>query len=130
MQIVALKKFQLGLYFDWYKFWHRKGFPMAMRCENIIAVEKDGELGAAIMVQAVQNSACCIFSVLVRNPYCDRDFSSEAVDFLIQNLGSFAKSMGYVTFVSLVGDEHAKARYQKNGIAESPEVLTLFSGVC
>lgn len=132
MQIKAFTKDQLEIYFRWYNFYHKKGFPNSVRCNNIIAVWSDEQqaFGAGIMVQPIQNSVCCIFSFLTRNPFCDREFSSEAVDFLVQNLGSFAKSMGYATFVSMIGEQAAKARFKKNGVKEVETGLSMFYGEC
>lgn len=129
MQIKFLTPEEHLDYYKWYEFYN-ESFPTILGGELIIAVEKDGVLGAGIIVQPIIRGTSCIFSFITRNPFCDRKFSSAAVDFMIQNLGSIAKEIGYSSFVSMIGEEPAKARFRKNGIKESKGSLTLFWGEC
>ena len=116
-------------YFRWFEFWHHGQRPERYHCEEIAVVELDGIFYSGIMVQRIPNSVCCIFTSICRNPFAEnKDLSSEAVDFLIKQLPSLAKKLGYTYFVSLVGEESAKARYRKNGVKEYPTPLTMFYG--
>lgn len=129
MQIRLMTEAEREEYFKWYKFYHTH-FPDFLLCENIATVEKDGVLGAAIMVYPIMDSKLCIFSFVARNPFCDKVFSSNAVDYLIKNLGTITKSLGYEAFISVIGEAPAKARFRKNGIKEFKESMTTFFGEC
>lgn len=129
MVIRLLTKVEHEDFFKWYSFYHDK-FPEPLLCDTIVAVEEKDVLGAGIMVQPIMGGAFCMFSFITRNPFCDRKFSSNSVDFLIKNLGTIAKTFGYRNFVSMIGEEPAKNRFRKNGIRESKGSLTLFWGEC
>lgn len=128
MIIRKLDKLNNECYFRWYEFWHKNQRPVVVRAEEIAVVEQDGVYGAGIMVQRIPDSSCVMFSFITRNPFCDREFSDQAVDFLIKNLPGLAKKLGYEYFVSLVGEESAKARYIKCGMSLSDKPLSMFWG--
>jgi hypothetical protein len=129
MQLVILNDDESQEYFKWYEFYNDH-FPEILGGNKFLAVSRAGVLGAGIIVQPIVGGNSCIFSFITRNPFCDRKFSSEAVDFLIQNLGYIAKGLGYAYFISMIGEEPAKARFRKNGVKESKGLLTLFWGEC
>lgn len=129
MTIRPLTKVEHEEYFKWYGFYHDK-FPGLLKCETIVGVEENGVLGCGIMVQPILGGNYCMFSFITRNPFCDRKFSSDSVDFLIQHLSQLAAINGFNAFVSMVGEEPAKARFRKNKIKESKGSLTLFWGEC
>lgn len=125
MKIRFLEPSELLEYQRWYLFFHKRNFPKSFYSESVLCAEENGVLGAAIMYQPVQKAPFCLFTYLTRNPYCDRNLSSRAVDFLIQNLGSVARENGFTHFASLIGEESAKNRFRKNGIQDDVD-LTLF----
>ena len=128
MYLRKLTQYSNEMFFRWYEWHHRKGFDSALRTEDVIVVEQDGIFGAGIMLYAVADSPFCIFMHITRNPFCDREFSDKAVDFLIRHLGPLAKAEGYEYFVSAVGDPLAKERYRKNNVKELIENNTIFYG--
>jgi len=116
-------------YFKWYKFYHTH-FPDFLLCENIATVEKDGVLGAAIMVYPIVGSKLCMYLFITRNPFCDKVFSSYAVDYLVSNLKGLTKSLGYDAFVSVMSEAPAIARFEKLGVLKFPKPMTTFFGEC
>ena len=129
MQIRLMSEVEQKQYFEWYRFYHTH-FPDFLMCNTIATVEEDGILGAAIMVYPMIGSKLCLYSFVARNPFCDKKFSSDAVDFLIKNLESLTKSIGYDAFISIIGEAPAKARFRKNHVKEFNESMTTFFGVC
>lgn len=128
MTIRKLTAIDNECYFRWYEFSRKGNRPVVMRQEEIAVVEKDGLFGAGVMVARVPDSSCCAFTAICRNPFVDREFSSEAVDFLIKHYGAIAKKLGYTHWVSVVEDDLARARYRKCGAKEFKNPCTLFWG--
>jgi hypothetical protein len=116
-------------YFKWYCHYHTH-FPNFLLCENIATVEKDGVLWAEIMVYPILGSKLCMFLFITRNPFCDKVFSSDAVDYLVNNLKSVTKSLGYDAFVSVMDEVPAIKRFEKSGALKFPKPMTVFFGEC
>jgi cobalamin synthase len=117
-------------YYKWYSFYHKDGFPKPLMCDTILVAYEGDVMGAAITVQPIIDAVYCMFSFITRNPFCDREFSSRAVDELIKYLPHAGKLIGYTNYISMIGEEPAKKRFRKNGVKESNGSLTLFWGEC
>ena len=115
-------------YNEWYEKLNSRPIPKSFKCTNVVGAEIEGVLAAAITLNMVIDCNACLFTYVTKNPYIDKQISSEAIDFLLQNLGFIAGNAGYAYYASIVGEPAAVKRYDKNGIKNDGQ-LTLFWGV-
>lgn len=123
-----LNEQEMQQYNEWYEKLNFRAIPASFKCDNIVGAEIEGVIAAGITLNMIINCNACLFTYVTKNPYIDKQVSSEAIDFLLQNLGFIAGNAGYPYFASVVGEPAAVKRYEKNGIKNDGQ-LALFWGV-
>jgi hypothetical protein len=89
-------------------------------------VEENGVFYAGICLYRV-DAKFCIFDFLTKNPDTPLRKTSEAIDFLIQNLSSVSQMLGYTFFLTFSEGSAASKRYLKNGLTHTGN-LNAFMG--
>lgn len=111
----------------WAKFNQPPPIPEMLPTTGLVVESDDGvKLAAGWIIETSMQTA--LFEWITRNPEISKEQAGEALDFLVTNMKTIAKNLGYKLYMTFLINKSLKQRFKNHGALAGDANLQSFIG--